>query len=78
MMTPSSSPKMFVENTSLVEYLATACGLDLTAPNIGLKWKTILETYESSFKDIGTNISSGINNAAFNLLQKVGKSVLPF
>lgn len=78
MMTPSSSPKMFVENTSLVEYLATACGLDLTAPNLGLKWKTILETYESSFKDIGTNISSGIGTAAFKFIDKVGKSILPF
>ena len=78
MMTPSSSPKMFVENTSLVEYLATACGLDLTSPNLTLKWKTILETYTNSLLDVGTNISAGINTAAFNLLNKVNKSFLPF
>ena len=78
MMSPSSSPKMFVENTSLVEYLATTCGLDLTNPNISLKWKTILETYTNSILDIGNNISAGINTASYNILNKVLKSFIPY
>ena len=69
---------MFVENTSLVEYLATTCGLDLTNPNISLKWKTILETYTNSILDIGNNISAGINTASYNILNKVLKSFIPY
>lgn len=77
MMSPSSSPTMFIENTSLVEYLATACGLDLTAPNLKLKWKTLIDVYMGSVRDIPNNISAGINQAAYNALNKALKFAAP-
>lgn len=56
MMSPSNKPKMFIENTSLVEYLAGSCGLDLTSPNIDLKWGKTLHAYAAAVKDIPTNL----------------------
>ena len=38
-MTPQSSPMMFINNSSLVEYLAINCGLSVTQPNLSTKYE---------------------------------------
>lgn len=62
-MTPSSSPNLFVHNSSLVEYLAVNCGLDLTKPNLRTKLNFEVDTILSSFEDIGTNVKSKIEES---------------
>ena len=70
MMTPVNKPKMFIENTSLVEYIASMCGLDLTAPNMALKWKKNLNTYINAIKSIKPNVGGMIEEKAFGEIRK--------
>jgi hypothetical protein len=39
MSTSSKNPILFMQNTSLSEYLATMCGVDMKANNFSTKWK---------------------------------------
>lgn len=55
MMSPSNEPTKFLQNSSLIEYIATNCGLDLTSPNLSLKWAKTMNVYINSIKDIPTN-----------------------
>ena len=36
-LTPANNPILFANNSSLVEFLATTCGLDLVAPQLSTK-----------------------------------------
>lgn len=56
----SSEPALFLMNGSLVDFLAVNCGIDITEPHIEDKLDAILETYESSLKDVGFNIGMTI------------------
>lgn len=55
-MTPASSPFLFVNNTSLIEYLANICGLSLIAPNIKQKLSIIGGSLMNSVKDIPSTV----------------------
>ena len=56
-MNPSSSPVQFVRNSSLVEYLATNCGMSLTKPNAEKKINMLYESVAlSSINDVPGNI----------------------
>lgn len=52
MMTKSSKPQLFVNNQGLIEFLAVACGVDITKPDITTKIETIISTFLSSLYDI--------------------------
>lgn len=73
MMTPSSSPTQFINNSSLIEYIATNCGLDLTAPNYEAKWNNVVNTMMSSFTDIPTTITSSVEQSIYNVISSVIK-----
>ena len=62
-MTPSSAPVRFGQNTSLIEYLATNCGISLTSPNIQKKVDLIYSNVTSSFRDIPSTIKSVVNES---------------
>lgn len=66
MITPSTSPIQFANNTSLIEYLATNCGLDLTAPNMKTKWNNLSNSNINAIKDIPNSITSSINEKLGN------------
>ena len=59
-MTPSSAPKNFINNSSLIEYIATNCGMSLTAPNFEKKFSNIINTVVSAFTDIPGSIKGAI------------------
>lgn len=61
MLSPANAPVQFLQNSSLIEYIATSCGLDLTSPNFDLKMKNVINTTVNSFKDIPTNIKSTVD-----------------
>ena len=65
-MSPQSSPIMFVNNSSLIEFLATNCGLSLISPNIKKRMELTLGTIAESITSIPDNISSAIKEAVDN------------
>ena len=61
MMTPQSSPLLFINNTSLIEYLAVTCGISLITPNLTRKMEMIVSSFENAIFDIPKNVVSGAN-----------------
>ncbi len=64
-MNPSSEPIKFAKNSSLIEYLATNCGMSLTKPNaekkVDVMWNTLLRT----FTDAPGNVTGTVLSAAY-------------
>ena len=71
MMSPSSSPMQFVNNTSMIEYIATNCGVDITAPNIKAKWNNIIKSTVSSFTDIPNTVKSSVEESIYRAISNV-------
>ena len=71
MMSPATSPFEFINNASLIEYIATNCGLDLTSPTFESKWKNAVNTTVNAFKDIKTNIPSLVDEKVNELINSV-------
>jgi hypothetical protein len=69
-MSPQSSPLLFINNSSLVDYLATTCGLSLITPNLQSRIDMITDAVVGSFADIGTNIVSSISEAVDNKVKE--------
>lgn len=59
-MTPSNEPLRFANNSSLIEFLATNCGLSLVTPNLKAKYGNIFNSFTQSFGDILPSIRGGI------------------
>ena len=70
-MAPSTSPFAFVNNSSLLEFLATNCGLSLIKPQYRTKYKYILNSVKSSLTDIPSNVSSKVNESIYNLISSM-------
>lgn len=70
-MAPSTSPFCFINNSSLLEFLATNCGLSLIKPQYKLKYQYILNSVTSSLKDIPSNVSSKVNESIYNLISSM-------
>ena len=51
-MTPASHPAMFVNNSSLIEYLATQCGLNLLENKFSTKVSLFLDNFKNMPADI--------------------------
>lgn len=54
MVTSSKNPLMFMNNTALIEYLATMCGTDLKANNINVKFTLAKNAIANKVYDIPT------------------------
>ena len=57
-MSPQSSPLMFINNTSLIEYIATTCGLNLIQPQLQMRLNYTIQTIVNAFADIPENVMS--------------------
>lgn len=55
-MTPASSPVLFVNNTSLIEYLANTCGLSLITPNLSRKFEMFTDSVINAITGIPSTI----------------------
>ena len=60
-MSPSTSPIKFINNSSLVEYLAVNTGLSLISPNIDKKAQMMLSTSTQAISDVPSNIGAIAN-----------------
>ena len=65
-MTPQSSPLLFINNTSLIEYLAVTCGISLITPNLTRKMEMIVSSFENAVFDIPKNVVSGATETLQN------------
>ena len=70
-MSPQNDPRLFLSNSSLIEFLATACGLSLVRPQILTKYQMIVNTVKNSIKDIPENVKSSITEKVDNLFQTI-------
>lgn len=67
-MTPSSDPILFVNNSSLIEYLAINCGLDLVDNQFSTKVSLIFNNIKVNSKEVGSNVISKITEAMDDLM----------
>ena len=54
-LSPSSDPSLFLNNNSMIDYLATITGQSLITPQLKNKVELFLSAYTSAFKDIDDN-----------------------
>lgn len=57
-MSPSNDPTLFVNNTNLIDYLATISGLNLVQPQLNTKFEMLVSSYVTAFTDIDDNVKS--------------------
>jgi hypothetical protein len=57
-MAPTTQPRLFMKNSSLIEYLSTTCGLNLTQPQLGQKLAVDINAMLNSFGDIQENVKT--------------------
>ena len=57
-MSPTTDPLLFVNNSSLIEYLATISGLNLITPQLGKKLELLSSTIANSITDIPGNVAA--------------------
>lgn len=74
MVTSARNPFLFMNNTALMEYLGTMCGLDLKCNNFAVKKKLALDLIKNYVHDTPTNaarhiVDSGIANTIRNFAQ---------
>lgn len=70
-MTPSNNPILFINNSSLVEYLAINAGLDLVNSNTTKKFNLIWNSISDSIKDVGNNVVSNITEEMDSILYNI-------
>lgn len=78
-MSKGASPKkgaQFINNASLVDFIATNCGMSLTQPNYEKKWKAIWNNIFTGFTDVpstlGQNVNEAITNEAITFMRGLG------
>lgn len=57
-MASTSQPMLYFNNPTLIEFLATTCGVNTIQPNISLKIMTMLNLFANAATDIPTNLYS--------------------
>ena len=71
-MTPAGDIMLFVSNSSLVEYLATNCGVNLTVPQLKKRVDFVSTTVKQA---LGT-IDDTVNQAVFGKLEGLISSLV--
>lgn len=75
-LSPATKPLLFIHNSSLVDYLAVSCGLDILRPNIAKKANMVWKTASNAFLNIPSNvanvISEDLGNKLTNLTSQLG------
>lgn len=62
-LTPPNDVVLFATNSSLIEFLATTCGLDIVQPQLGTKFKTLWNMGVSSFMSTPRTALSKVTEA---------------
>ena len=67
-LSSSANPSLFVTNASLIEFLATNCGLNIIGDNVKTKVDLFISAYSNAIRDIPTNIGSGVHEYLDNVV----------
>lgn len=67
-MTPSGADSiiLFLSNSSLIEYIATNCGVNLTVPQLSNRLKMITNAIDIAFDSAWDNVAQGARNSIEN------------
>ena len=57
-MSPQENPILFLNNTSLIEYLANTCGMSLVTPKISTKIGMAIHTIKNRLTDVPQNVAN--------------------
>lgn len=57
-MSPQENPILFLNNTSLIEYLANTCGMSLVTPKISSKIGMAINTIKNRLTDVPQNVTN--------------------
>lgn len=68
-LTPPSNQLTFINNSSLIEYLATKCGLNLLESQFSTKIDLLINGLSNEVKDVFNTISSTINERIDEVIQ---------
>lgn len=60
MSSSSTHPFLYMKNTSMIEYLASMCGVDLKLNNLDMKVQIAGSMIRNRFSDIPTNLGRGV------------------
>lgn len=60
-MSKGSDPLLFLNNTSLMQYIATSCGIDIMQPALNTKIRTAVRLFVSKFTDVTDNIQQSVD-----------------
>lgn len=61
----------FLTNSSLIEFLANTCGINLVYPNLSKRWRAIVNVLGSAGKEIGTSVYQTAFEGLDNLIQSL-------
>lgn len=61
----------FLTNSSLIEFLANTCGINLVYPNLSKRWKAVVNVFDSSIKDLGISVYQTGFEGLDNLIQSL-------
>ena len=67
-MTPANNPLLFLNNTSLVNFLGTTCGLNLIQSQLKEKVSMIWNNTVANVKDTPSNIMDNITQSIDNVI----------
>lgn len=67
-MTPANNPLLFLNNTSLVNFLGTTCGLNLIQSQLKEKASMIWNNTVSNIKDTPSNVMDNITQSIDNII----------
>ena len=69
-LTPANDPVMFINNTSLVEFLGTTCGMDLVQPQLRAKSDAFKNVLWHKFADIPKTMTGKVWEKLDNMYMK--------
>lgn len=69
-MSSIDAPLQFINNTSLIEYMATNCGMSLTKPNYQAKYSAIVNSVLAKFKNFPGTVGASIDQAIYTTIDK--------
>ena len=71
-MSPQENPLLFLNNSSMLEFLATMCGLDMVTPRLRMRadlvWNTVTNAVTDYPKTVMTHIAESIDNLLYQII----------
>lgn len=71
-MSPQENPLLFLNNSSMLEFLAIMCGLDMVTPRLRMRadlvWNTVTNAVTDYPKTVMTHIAESIDNLLYQII----------